>query len=210
MGTYDALAALLMAAVKEGVTAEKTIPVGISNRHVHLSAADLNALFGEGYRLTKTADLSQPGQYACKECVILCGPKGAIEKVRILGPVRPRTQVEILAGDCFKLGVQAPVRMSGDLDGTPGVTLVGPKGGVNISSGLIISQRHIHMTPQDAADFGVFDGQTVSIRACGPRGGVYAEVAIRANSASALDCHLDVEEANAMGIAASSSITIIK
>ena len=102
---------------------EKQIPVGVSNRHVHLSQSDLDRLFGPGHTLEKMKDLSQPGQYACKETVTVCGPKGVIEKVRILGPVRSQTQVEILAADCFKLGVKAPIRLSGDLDGTPGVTL---------------------------------------------------------------------------------------
>ena len=130
MNQCEELLKLLMEAVqqegqkKEEPCANGGIPVGVSNRHVHLSQADLDRLFGPGYELTKMKDLSQPGQYACKEMVTVCGPKGAIEKVRILGPVRRETQVEILlAGDGFKLGVKAPVRLSGDLDGTPGITL---------------------------------------------------------------------------------------
>ena len=115
------------------------IPVGISNRHIHLSQADLDALFGAGYELTKMKDLSQPGQYACKETVTVVGPKGAIEKVRILGPVRKATQIEVIAGDSFKLGVAGDVRMSGDLAGTRGVTLVGPKGSVQTKEGLIVA-----------------------------------------------------------------------
>lgn len=187
---------------------EYAIPVGISNRHLHLSQDDLHSLFGPGYTLTKMKDLTQPGQYACKETVTLCGPRGAIEKVRILGPVRPDTQVEILSGDCFKLGVNAPQRISGDIDGTPGITLIGPHGSVQIPQGLIVAQRHIHMTLEDARRFGVSDGQVVSIEIPGRRGGIYNNTIVRANDNSFLDCHLDIEEANAMGVNASTKITI--
>lgn len=140
------------------------IPVGISNRHVHLSQKDLESLFGKDYELTKLKDLSQPGQYACKEVVTICGPKGAIEKVRILGPVRSKTQVEVLAGDCVKLGVASHVKLSGDLNGTPGITVIGPKGSVQIEEGLMVAQRHIHMTLEDARNLGVHDGEIVSIK----------------------------------------------
>ena len=186
------------------------IPVGISNRHIHLSQADLDALFGAGYELTKMKDLSQPGQYACKETVTVVGPKGAIEKVRILGPVRKATQIEVIAGDSFKLGVAGDVRMSGDLAGTRGVTLVGPKGSVQTKVGLIVAQRHIHMTLADAARLGVKDGDIVDIKVTGNRGGIFSNVAIRANDSSALECHLDTEEANAMGLTSKSTITIVK
>ncbi len=186
------------------------IPVGISNRHVHLSQKDLESLFGKDYQLTKLKDLSQPGQYACKEVVTICGPKGAIEKVRILGPVRSKTQVEVLAGDCVKLGVASHVKLSGDLNGTPGITVIGPKGSVQIEEGLMVAQRHIHMTLEDARNLGVHDGEIVSIKFEDLRGGVYSNVAIRANNSSQLECHLDIEEANAMGINSKSKITIVK
>jgi propanediol utilization protein len=186
------------------------IPVGVSNRHVHLSQTDLNILFGESYQLTKLKDLSQPGQYACKETITICGPKGAIEKVRILGPVRSKTQVEVLAGDSFKLGVVSQVKMSGDLNGTPGITLIGSKGSVQIQEGVIVAQRHIHMSLKDAEFFGVHDGQIVSIKVDGLRGGIYDNVVIRANNSSALECHIDIEEANAMNINNQSKIKIVK
>jgi len=187
------------------------IPIGISNRHIHLSQADVESLFGAGYCLTKMKDLSQPGQYACKETLTICGLKGAIEKVRVLGPVRGKTQVEILASDCFRLGVNAPVKSSGALTGTPGdVTLVGPKGSVRLQEGLIIAERHIHMTREDAKGLGVCDGQIVSIEVYGTRGGVLHNTLIRANDDSALECHLDMEEANALGVDASSTIEIKK
>ncbi len=211
---YEAVLKLLLEAVKAANNSRNAatdeIPVGISNRHVHLSQADLDTLFGAGYQLTPIKDLSQPGQFACSETVTICGPKGAIEKVRVLGPVRSKSQIEILAGDGFKLGVKAPAKLSGDLAGTPGITIVGPKGTVNTQEGVIVAQRHIHMTPQDAAQYGVHDGQIVQIRVEGPRGGVYGNVAIRATDTSALECHIDTEEANAMGVGSSATIKIIK
>lgn len=227
MDQYDALIQLLIETVKQNsgsgstgsCSAEQShvtdaddggIPVGVSNRHVHLSQADLDQLFGVGYELTKFKDLSQPGQYACKEMVTICGPKGAIEKVRILGPVRKRTQVEILAGDCFKLGAKAPARLSGDLDGTPGITLVGPRGSVQTKDGLMVAQRHIHMLPQDAARFGVCDGQVVSLEVDGLRGGILKNTVVRVTGSSGLECHIDTEEANALGLGASSKVKIIK
>ncbi len=186
------------------------ISVGVSNRHLHLSQQDLNVLFGSGYELTAIKDLGQPGQFACKETLTVCGPKGAIEKVRVLGPVRSRTQVEILAGDGFRLGVKAPVRQSGDLTGTPGVTLVGPKGSVVLTEGTIVAQRHIHMTPAEAERYGVKDGDVVSIDFDTERGGVMRNVLIRATDTSALECHVDTEEANAFGVSSKSHFRIIK
>ena len=206
---YAEVMNLLLEVIKDSQGGSE-IPVGISNRHIHLSQADLDALFGAGYQLTKMKDLSQPGQYACKETVTVVGPKGAIEKVRILGPVRKATQIEVIAGDSFKLGVAGEVRMSGDLAGTKGVTLVGPKGSVQTKEGLIVAQRHIHMTLADAARLGVKDGDIVDIKVSGPRGGTFANVAIRANDSSALECHVDTEEANAMGLTSKSTITIVK
>ncbi len=186
------------------------IPVGVSNRHIHLSKEDLSRLFGDGHEMTKLKDLSQPGQYACKETITICGPKGAIEKIRVLGPVRSKTQVEILEGDCYKLGVATEARLSGDLQGTPGITLVGPKGSVQIAEGLIVAQRHIHMSTEDAKDLGVYDGQIVSIRIDGPRGGILNNVAVRANATSVLECHIDMEEANALNINSYTKVKLIK
>ena len=186
------------------------IPVGISNHHIHLSQADLETLFGVGYNLTPIKDLSQPGQFACKETVTIVGPKGAIEKIRVLGPVRSKTQIEILTSDTFKLGVKAPAKLSGDLAGTPGITIVGPKGSVQTSEGLIVAQRHIHMTPADAAAYGVADGQIVTLEVEGPRGGCFTNVAIRATDTSALECHLDNDEANAMSINSSTTVKIVR
>lgn len=203
---YEVLMQALLKAVQEAskenaASTAAGVPVGISNRHIHLSQADLDQLFGAGYQLTPMKELSQPGQFACKETVTICGPKGAIEKVRVLGPVRKETQIEIVAGDCFKLGVKAPAKLSGDLGGTPGITVVGPRGSVQTAQGLIVAQRHIHMAPADAQAYGVQDGQIVKIRVSGLRGGIYDNVAIRVTTSSKLECHLDTEEANAMGVA---------
>ena len=213
MGKYDTLVELLLEVIQEGGDLKKddnSIPVGISNRHIHLSQIDLDHLFGAGYQLTKTKDLSQPMQYACQETLTICGPKGALEKVRILGPVRKESQVEILQADCFKLGLTAPLRLSGELAGSPGITLVGPKGSVILPQGLILAQRHIHMSLNDARRFGVKDGEQVTIQTPGPRGGTYANVVVRANNMSSLECHLDTEEANAMHLTSGSKVTIKK
>lgn len=186
------------------------ITVGVSGRHIHLSKEHLCELFGEGYKLTPIKDLSQPGQFASKECVTLIGPKGVIEKVRVLGPVRSQTQVEVLAGDTFKLGIPLAIRLSGHLNDTPGITLCGPKGTVVLSEGVIVAARHIHMTPEDANRRELHDGQVVSIKFGGIRGGRLDNVVIRANESGALDCHIDTEEANALHIKNGSIIEIIK
>ena len=216
MEKYEAVMKLLLEAVQSNLSPievkEDTseVPIGVSNRHIHLSQADVNSLFGEGYQLTKSKDLSQPGQYACKETVTICGPKGAIEKVRILGPVRSKSQVEVLTGDSFKLGTVSEARLSGNLQGTPGITLIGPKGSIQTTEGLLVAQRHIHMTPEDAQRFDVHDGQTVCIQVNGLRGGIYNNVAIRTDDAAPLECHIDTEEANAMNLNSLSKIIIIK
>ncbi|TGD24847.1 phosphate propanoyltransferase [Companilactobacillus suantsaicola] len=187
-----------------------SIPVGVSNRHIHLCQNDLEKLFGHGYELNPLKDLSQPGQYASKETVILCGPKGSISKVRILGPVRSRTQVEVLRGDTYKLGIKAPLRLSGDLDNSGKVTVIGPNGSIELNEGAIVAQRHIHMLPSDAQRFGVKDGDIVTIVVEGDRGGELNNVAIRAKNNSGLECHIDTEEANALGMNSKSRIRIKK
>lgn len=186
------------------------VPVGISNRHVHLTTEAVEVLFGQDHMLERIKNLSQPGQFACKECVTLCGPRGVIEKVRVLGPTRPENQVEILAGDMFKLGIQAPMRQSGDLAGSGGIIMVGPKGSVQIKAGVIVAQRHIHMNPQEARAYGVHDGQIVKLAVDGPRAGIMDNVVVRANDKGALECHIDTEEANAYCINSKTKLMIIK
>jgi len=188
---------------------DKPVPLGVSNRHVHLSAADLETLFGAGYQLTPIKDLSQPGQYAAKECVTIVGAKGAIENVRILGPVRKQTQVEIMRGDCFKLGASAPVRESGVLASSAPITIVGPKGSVYCKEGLIVAKRHIHMTPNDAAVYGVKDGEIISCRVNGERGIVFDNVVIRVSDKYALEAHLDMDEANCADLKNGDSLFVI-
>ncbi|MGT2800338.1 phosphate propanoyltransferase [Streptococcus marmotae] len=186
------------------------IPLGVSNHHVHLSQADADILFGRYYNFKKMKDLSQPGQFALEECVMVAGSKGIIEKVRILGPVRKETQVELTTTDCFKIGVKAPLRLSGELENTPGCTIIGPAGSVQLTKGCIVAKRHIHMSPTDAQRFGVQDNQNVSLELPGERGGIIHNVIIRVKDTFALECHLDTEEANALGVTGKSKLRLIK
>lgn len=177
---------------------EPGIVVGVSNRHVHLSQEDLERLFGKGYKLTPTKDLGQPGQFACEERVDLIGPKGIIENVRILGPVRKNSQVEISRTDSFKLGVEAPVRDSGDVEGTPGIKIKGPKGEIELEKGVMIAKRHIHMLPTQAEHYGVKDKDLVSVYSDKEgRRLIFQDVLIRVSERFALEFHVDTDEANA-------------
>lgn len=178
-----------------------TIPVAVSARHVHLTQATVEALFGEGHQLTPFKPLSQPGQFACEERVALVGPKRTIESVRVLGPTRSVDQVEISATDEFALGLDAPVRASGHVENTPGITLVGPAGSVTLKEGVICAWRHIHMTPEDAERFGVEDKDVVDVAVqTEGRDLVYGDVLVRVKSSYALEMHIDTDEANAAGI----------
>ncbi|MCD6550764.1 phosphate propanoyltransferase [Thermotoga sp.] len=180
------------------VKKEPGIIVGVSNRHVHLSKEDLETLFGEGYELTPIKDLRQPGQYAAKETVTIVGPKGAIENVRVLGPVRRETQVEISRTDAFKLGLRPPVRDSGDLEGTPGIVIIGPNGILVKEKGVIIAKRHIHMHPKDGEHYGVKDKDIVKVLVeKGDRRLIFDDVLIRVREDFALEFHVDTDEANA-------------
>lgn len=185
------------------------IPVGVSNRHVHLSASDIKILFGKD-ELTKLKDLSQPGQFACEECVTIVGSKGNLEKVRVLGPARGNSQIEILASDCFKLGVKAPVKESGKLDETPGIAVVGPKGCVYLSQGVIVAQRHIHMTVSDSLKLNCKDKDIVSVEVTGLRGGILNNVLIRVSDDFKLDFHIDIDEANCLGLKDGNKVKVIK
>lgn len=175
------------------------VPIALSNRHCHLSREAVDILFGKDYQLTPLKALSQPGQYASEECIDVQGPKGEIKKIRVLGPERSACQVEILASDSYKLGVPIVIRDSGDLEGTPGCTLVGPKGTLEIKEGVIVAARHIHMSLEEAEEFGVKDGDLVKLEVPGVRGLVFDNVLIRAKSTYALECHVDTEEGNAAG-----------
>lgn len=176
------------------------IPIGVSNRHVHVSRADLDMLYGKEYALTHKSELGQPGQFAANETVTLKGPKGTFEHVRILGPVRSQSQVEISKTDSFRLGVKAPITLSGHLQGTPGITLIGPRGTVELPCGVIIAKRHIHMTPAQAAARHLKDGQIVDVETFGERRGILGDVIIRVSDTAGLEMHIDVDEANACSL----------
>ncbi|MFF2793351.1 phosphate propanoyltransferase [Lysinibacillus xylanilyticus] len=176
---------------------DRKIPIGVSARHVHLAQAEVEQLFGENYQLTPKFELSQPGQFAAEETVVIAGPKGSIERVRILGPARSLSQVEISWTDAMKLGVKPPLRVSGDIKGSSPVTLIGPKGGVVLNEGLIIAQAHIHMSPTDSARFQVVDGQSVQIKVEGIRPIILSNVIIRVSERYRLEMHIDTDEANA-------------
>jgi acetate kinase len=176
------------------------ILIEVSAHHIHLVQEHVEALFGPGHRLTKHADLSQPGQYACKEQLAIVGPKGRIERVRVLGPTRKATQVEIAMTEQFKLGIHPPIRESGDIEGSPGCTLEGPAGSVSIDKGVICALRHIHMTPADALRYGLKDKCSVRIRVPGARELVFGDVRIRVDPNFALAMHIDTDEANAANL----------
>ncbi len=189
-----------------------TIPVGISNRHIHLSREDLDTLFGAGYELTPMKDLSQPGQYACKEVCTIIGPSmRSIENVRILGPIRKQSQVEISVTDSFVLKVKPPVRESGKLAGSAPVTIVGPKGIVTLKEGCIIANRHIHMSPADGARFGVKDGDYIDVDAMdGTKRTRWFDVQVRVHEQFRLEMHVDTDDANAVGYKNGSKVTMVK
>ena len=179
---------------------DKKVLVETSARHVHVSRRVLDILFGEGYELTKKKDLSQPGQYACEERVAVIGPKSSFPAVSILGPVRPETQVELSAGDARSIGVKAPVRESGDLEGSAGCKIVGPKGEVELKDGVIVAKRHIHMTPEDAEKYSLSDKQVVSVKIeSDGRSLIFGDVVVRVSSSYALAMHIDTDESNAAG-----------
>ncbi len=176
------------------------IPVGVSGRHVHLSAQHTEMLFGKGHTLTKMKEL-MGGQYACEETVIIASQNmSTIEKVRVLGPVRKETQVEISATDAVKLKAKVPARDSGDTKGSAPVTLIGPKGAVVLSEGMIIAARHIHFSKNDAQNFGVKDGEMVSVFCGGARSVTFNNVKVRVDESFTLEMHIDTDEANATGI----------
>lgn len=178
---------------------EKTVMVETSARHVHVTEETLEILFGKGYQLTKKKDLSQPGQFACEERVQVIGPKNSFPAVSILGPTRPADQVELSASDARSIGVAAPVRESGDIAGSGACKLVGPKGEVELEEGVIVAKRHIHMTPEDAENYGVKDKQVVSVKIESPeRSLVFGDVVVRVSPKFKLAMHIDTDESNAV------------
>ncbi|PWM49803.1 MAG: phosphate propanoyltransferase [Bacillota bacterium] len=185
------------------------VPVGVSARHVHLTQEHVEELFGKGHELHKKKDL-MGGQFAAEECVTIVGLKlRAIENVRVLGPCRKNSQVEISATDALKLGVKAPIRESGNIAGSAPIALVGPKGAIYLKEGCIIAKRHIHMSPADAEAAGVKDGDVVSVKADNERGTVFNHVQIRVDKSFTLEMHLDTDEANAAKISTGSTVRIL-
>ncbi|MEF9945053.1 MAG: phosphate propanoyltransferase [Lachnospiraceae bacterium] len=185
------------------------VPIGISARHIHLTQEHVEALFGEGYQLTKKKEL-MGGQYASNETVTIVGLKlRAIENVRILGPVRKASQVEISATDAIKLGIKAPIRESGNVAGSASIAIVGPKGALYLTEGCIVAMRHIHMSPADAQAAGVHDGDIVSVKADNERGTIFNHVKIRVDESFTLEMHIDTDEANASNIKCGQTVTII-
>lgn len=178
-------------------TGRRLVPAASSNRHVHLSRVDVEALFGTGYALTNLRPLSQPGQFACEELVTLRGPKGSIGNIRVLGPERKETQVEISVTDSFRLGIQPVVRMSGELENTPGGLLIGPEGSVELKKGVVVAARHLHLSAAQARDYKLQNGDVIKLRYNGLRPVVLENVIVRSGDGHEMEVHLDTDEANA-------------
>jgi putative phosphotransacetylase len=195
---------------KEGEHMKK-IPIGVSGRHAHVTQEHLEILFGKGFELTEFKPLSQPGQYAANEKIDVVSPKGnTIKGVRILGPVRPASQVEISRSDALRGGFEAPVRSSGDVKGSGACMLIGPKGQVELEEGVIIADRHIHFSLEDADAFGVKNGDIVSILVEGQKPGILGNVLCRVSKSYALDCHLDTDDGSAFMLNTGDEATLVK
>lgn len=195
--------------VKNKINSDFTVPVGVSAHHVHLNQKDVETLFGQGYELTKKKEL-MGGQFAANEQVTIVGSKlRAIENVRVLGPVRKESQVEISATDAIKLGINPPVRDSGNISGTASIAVVGPKGVIYLKEGCIIARRHIHMSPEDARVAGVKNNDLVSVKVQNERAVVFDEVLIRVDDSFTLEMHIDTDEANASKIITGDSVKLI-
>ena len=208
----DAITQAVLKALQNNETNnDNLIPVGISNRHIHLSREDVDTLFGAGYELSPMKDLSQPGQYACKETLTIVGPSlRPIENVRVLGPVRKASQVEISRTDSYTLKVKPPVRESGKIEGSAPITIIGPKGIVQLKEGCIIANRHIHMSLEDGEKFGVKDNEYVTIDAEGERRTRFFDVQVRVHKDFRLEMHLDTDDANAAALKNGSMVKIVK
>ena len=186
------------------------VKIGLSNKHVHLQKEHIDILFGEGHELTPTKALVQPGQFASEEKVDIVGPKTTLKGIRVLGPARPETQVEISMTDARMLGIKAPVRESGKLDGTPGCKLVGPCGEVELEKGVMVALRHVHLSPAQAEEAGVKDKDIVCLKVGGERGLIFDNVLVRSGDAHEREAHLDTDEGNAAGCGPDAVAKIIK
>ena len=205
----EKIVGLVLSTLEKKSASGYAVPIGVSARHIHLTEEHVETLFGKGYKLTKKKDL-MGGQYAANETVTIVGLKlRAIENVRVLGPVRKQSQVEISATDAVKLGIKAPIRESGKLEGSAPIAVVGPKGAVYLNEGCIIAKRHIHMAPADAKQAGVADGDIVSVRVDNERGTVFNHVQIRVDESFTLEMHIDTDEANASKISTGTLAVIL-
>lgn len=190
---------------------DKVIKAAVSARHIHLTREHIDILFGKGYKLTWFKDLNQIGQFAANEKVTLVGKKGrTLEGIRILGPERKETQIELAKSDARVLSLNPPVRSSGDLEGTPGITIVGPEGSITIDKGCIIADRHIHFTPEDAEYFNVKDNEKLSVKIGGEKGGIMYNVTAKVREDFYLEMHIDTDDANAFMINNGDKIEILK
>lgn len=188
---------------------KKTVPIARSDIHVHLSQDHVEALFGTGYKLTKLRDLTLPGQFCCNEQLTVTGPKGSISNVYVVGPARRQTQVEISITNDITLGINAPLRNSGDLSNTPGCILEGPDGKISLDSGVIAALRHIHMDTATAEEYGIRDAQIVKVKIPGPRMLVFENVVVRVGDDQALEMHVDFDEGHAAGISDFQEVEIV-
>ena len=188
----------------------KQVHIGVSARHIHLSTEHIEILFGKGYVLKEFKALSQPGQFAADDVVSVQGPKGRIDKIRILGPARGKTQLEISRTDSFGLGIHPPLRQSGDIAGTPGIKVIGPAGEVDLTQGVIVAARHIHFHTEDALKWGITDKQMLRVKLNGERPLIIENVLARVSDQFALDLHIDTDEANAAGVKTDEFATILE
>lgn len=189
---------------------QRPVTVNVSNRHIHLKAEDLEKLFGPGYQLKKVRDLMQPGEFASDSFVKIVGPKGEIDNVRVLGPLRKITQVEISRTDDYKLGTNAPLRLSGDIANSAPIKVIGPKGVLELKEGCIVAKRHVHMTPEDAQFYQLKHGEIIQVKVENPeRGLIFDNVVVRVSASMALECHLDTDEANACGVKNGDKVIIL-
>ena len=195
----ELIAGEVVARIREAA-GRKLLPVNVSARHVHLSPQHVEALFGQGYALTKLKDLMQPGQFAANETVAVTGPRGSLPRVRVLGPARGDTQVEVSLTDARVMGIYVPIRLSGNIEGTPGVILEGPRGRITVPRGIIVAARHIHLGPADAERFGVKAGQRVRIRTTGARPLTFDDVLVRVSDKFVPEFHIDTDEGNAAAV----------